>query len=365
MATVAGSGTYTLAPLEWFSPGVQSLRIQRGTSGQYLYLEFRQPHGSFDDFSTGDPAVNGVTVRLGPDYRARQPSYLVDTTSATSTFLDAPLAVGRTLSDPVSGLTFRTLSASASGASVEISVPGSTPPAPTPPADTTPPLAPSALGGRLAPGPSVTLGWGAASDNVGVSAYRVLRDGVEVATTSGLSFDDTAPPTGRTLSYVVRAVDAAGNLGAFSNAVAIAVPPTAPPTPPRAAPAPVAAPSISGALAQGFVLTARPGSWSGTAPLAFAYRWQRCDSRGNRCTAIAGATAATYRVAAADVGRRLRLLVRATNQHGHRRSDVGRLGEDHAALTPHRRHERRLGRRPGSRLGDRTPRPHPQLSSQR
>ena len=66
-----------------------------------------------------------MTVRLGPDYRVRQPSYLVDTTSATSTFLDAPLAVGRTLSDPVSGFTFRTPSASASGASVEISVPGS------------------------------------------------------------------------------------------------------------------------------------------------------------------------------------------------------------------------------------------------
>jgi hypothetical protein len=314
MATAPGSGTYTLAPLEWFSPGVQSLRVQRGTSGQYLYLEFRQPHGSYDNFTAADPAINGVTVRLGPDYRTRQPSYLVDTTSATSTQLDAPLAAGRTLSDPVSGLTIRTVSVSAGSATVEITVPGS--PALAPAADTTPPLAPATLSGRLAAGPAVALSWGASSDNVGVSAYRVLRNGVELGTTAGLAFVDTAPPAGRTVSYVVRAADAAGNLSASSNAAVVAVPTSAPTPPPGSGPTAQGTPSIVGTLARGFVLTARPGPWTGSTPLSFRYRWQRCDARGSRCTAVAGATAATYRVGSADVGRRLRVLVRAANPYG-------------------------------------------------
>ncbi len=318
MATVAGPGTYTLAPQEWLSPSVQSLRVPRGSNGQYLYLEFRQPYGSHDDFAPGDPAVNGVTVRLGPDYRWRQPSYLIDTTASTASFGDAALGVGKSLSDPTSGVTIRTVSVTPAGASVEITFGGSpapppAPPAPapsTPPPDTTPPAAPATLAGSLQAGPSVALSWAATGDNVGVTGYRVLRDGNELASASGTSFTDVTPPPGRPVSYAVRAVDGAGNLGPPSAPVTISVP--APP----ARPSVLTSPSVVGSLARGSVLTARPGTWAGTAPLRFSYRWQRCTRTGQRCVSVAGATRATYRAGAADVGRTIRVVVRVSNPHG-------------------------------------------------
>jgi hypothetical protein len=62
-------------------------------------------------------------------------------------------------------------------------------------------------------------------------------------------------------------------------------------------------------------LSASTGSWTG-APTGFAYQWERCDSAGANCAAIAGASGPTYVVTAADVGFRLRVVVTATNAGG-------------------------------------------------
>ncbi len=75
-------------------------------------------------------------------------------------------------------------------------------------------------------------------------------------------------------------------------------------------------PTITGVLARGRVLTAGNGTWTGTTPMTFAYQWQRCPQTGTTCTAIVGATRSTYTLAAADVGRRIRLLVTAANVAG-------------------------------------------------
>jgi hypothetical protein len=83
-----------------------------------------------------------------------------------------------------------------------------------------------------------------------------------------------------------------------------------------AAPAAVAAPAVTGQAAEGQQLSGSNGSWAGTAPIGFGYQWQRCSAAGTACAAIAGATAATYTVAAADVGSRLRLAVTASNGSG-------------------------------------------------
>lgn len=75
-------------------------------------------------------------------------------------------------------------------------------------------------------------------------------------------------------------------------------------------------PSISGTARQGSTLTGNPGNWTSTTPITFAYQWLRCDTNGANCAAVAGATAQTYTLVAADVGRRMRFRVTATNSSG-------------------------------------------------
>ena len=75
-------------------------------------------------------------------------------------------------------------------------------------------------------------------------------------------------------------------------------------------------PTISGTAQQGQTLTADPGKWSGTQPIAFTYQWRRCNPSGNNCSSIAGATDKTRVATAADVGKTLRVVVTAKNTDG-------------------------------------------------
>src|SRR5882724_9543448 len=112
-----------------------------------------------------------------------------------------------------------------------------TPPAP----DSTPPTAPTGLTATAANASQINLSWTAATDNVGVTGYRVERcqdagcvNFAQVATPAGTSFSDTGLAAGTSYSYQVRAVDAAGNLGAYSNIASATTPApdtTAPSTP--------------------------------------------------------------------------------------------------------------------------------------
>ena len=129
--TVTASGTYTITPQEWNSGGVRSLRIRRGATSNYLYLEYRRPFGSaFDNFSVSDPVVNGVTIRQAPDYGVINLSYLIDANPATSSFLDAPLANGQTFTDSANSISVKTVAVSATGATVEVTIGGTPPPPP-------------------------------------------------------------------------------------------------------------------------------------------------------------------------------------------------------------------------------------------
>jgi chitodextrinase len=111
--------------------------------------------------------------------------------------------------------------------------------APWPVADTTPPSAPPTLTAGNVTSQSVDLSWGAASDDVGVTGYRVVRNGtVLLGTVTALSFTDTGLTPGTTYTYTVRAVDAAGNTSPDSPSATITTttppadisPPSAPPT---------------------------------------------------------------------------------------------------------------------------------------
>ena len=73
--------------------------------------------------------------------------------------------------------------------------------------------------------------------------------------------------------------------------------------------------TVDGKPHVGSVLRADAGTWTGTDPIVFAYQWQQCVSSTD-CRDVAGATGGEYTAAAADVGRKLRVVVRAANSGG-------------------------------------------------
>lgn len=113
---------------------------------------------------------------------------------------------------------------------------------------------------------------------------------------------------GSRLRVRVTATNADGSASAASNATEVI-------TATQSGPPNTQPPTIGGQAVVGQTLTASPGTWTGTG-ISFAYVWTRCDPTGAQCADIAGATAATYAVVAADAGRRLRVEVTATNASG-------------------------------------------------
>ncbi len=112
---------------------------------------------------------------------------------------------------------------------------------------------------------------------------------------------------GESVRIVITATGAGGSTDAASEPSARIVP---------APPSPVSAPTVIGTAANGRTLTAEPGSWTGTPPLAYSYQWQRCDAGGGSCVDVAGATGRDYTIAGADVGRTVRVVVTAGNGGG-------------------------------------------------
>jgi hypothetical protein len=62
-------------------------------------------------------------------------------------------------------------------------------------------------------------------------------------------------------------------------------------------------------------LTETHGTWS-SGPASYSYQWERCNSLGTNCQGVAGATAQTYLLAAADVGSTIRVQESASNASG-------------------------------------------------
>ncbi|WP_020519565.1 discoidin domain-containing protein [Catelliglobosispora koreensis] len=87
--------------------------------------------------------------------------------------------------------------------------------------DTTPPGVPGTLS-YLVAGTTITLNWGASTDNAGgsgMAGYNIYRNGSLAQTVGNVTtWNDTQPATA-TVSYYVRARDNAGNLSGNSNTV--------------------------------------------------------------------------------------------------------------------------------------------------
>lgn len=88
----------------------------------------------------------------------------------------------------------------------------------------------------------------------------------------------------------------------------------------EAVPTNTSEPRITGTAVVGSALTVTKGSWT-ESPTSFDYQWTRCPASGgasdaSNCAAIGGATTQRYVPANADVGKRLRVRVTASNQDG-------------------------------------------------
>src|SRR4029077_13581004 len=132
--------------------------------------------------------------------------------------------------------------------------------------------------------------------------------------------NNCSPIQGATASsYTIQASDAGsalevvvtGSNSAGSSQAASAPTPVVPQAPPN-----TQAPQISGTVAVGQQLQASPGSWTGTPAPTFAYQWLDCDSGGNNCSPIQGATASSYTIQSTDVGSALEVVVTGSNSAG-------------------------------------------------
>jgi cellulose 1,4-beta-cellobiosidase len=154
--------------------------------------------------------------------RDGEPLATTDALTSGGTFTDA--APGR-------GVT-RTYAVRAVDSSGNVGDTGDPVVVPVPVVDISAPTRPTSRAVALVSG-QPRLTWNAASDDVGVVAYDVLRNGAAVASTNALSFADATAHQGRTHTWAVRARDAAGNVGPASSSVRRTLPDTTPPSAPQ------------------------------------------------------------------------------------------------------------------------------------
>jgi hypothetical protein len=124
------------------------------------------------------------------------------------------------------------LGGSPSGVMYTVVVDAAAAPPPTKTSDIQPPTVPTGLKAAtstvspaagslttMASQPAVELNWKPSTDNVGVSGYQVLRDGVVVDTVPSVTYADVDLVAGKKYMYQVTAYDAAKNVSGRSAAV--------------------------------------------------------------------------------------------------------------------------------------------------
>jgi hypothetical protein len=181
--------------------------------------------------------------------------------------------------------------------------------------DTTAPSTVTGLAATATSATQINLTWTAATDNVGVTGYRVERCSgaacttfAQIATPATTSYSDTGLAGATAYSYRVKAVDAAGNASASYSAEASATTQAAPDTTPPS--------TVSGLAATAASATQINLTWTAATDnvIVTGYRVERCS--GAACTTFAqiatpattsysdtGLTASTaysYRVKAVD-----------------------------------------------------------------
>ena len=100
----------------------------------------------------------------------------------------------------------------------------STSPIEDPGLDSQAPTVPTGLAATAVSATQVNLIWNASTDNVGVTSYRVFRNGTQVANPITNSYQNSGLTASTNYNYTVAAVDAAGNVSAQSTSVSVTTP---------------------------------------------------------------------------------------------------------------------------------------------
>lgn len=167
------------------------------------------------------------------------------------------------------------------------------------------------LDGTFRQGETISTSNGSWSNNPTSFSYRWQRCDaagaacVNVAGESARTYRLRAEDVGRTVRAIVTARNADGTGQANTK--------PSPVIADNVVPANTQAPTISGSPVVGGTLTASEGTWTG-AP-SFAFIWVQCDQAGANC-GDTNARGRTYGVRADDLGRTIRVQVRATSPRG-------------------------------------------------
>ncbi|MGK3649383.1 carboxypeptidase regulatory-like domain-containing protein [Pseudarthrobacter enclensis] len=127
-------------------------------------------------------------------------------------------------------------------------------------------------------------------------AYQWYRSGTAISGATAATYPLAAADLGKTMTVRVTGTKAGYTTSAKTSAATAAV---------AAGTLTAPVPTVTGTAKVGSTLTANPGTW-GPAPVTLAYQWFRSG------TAISGATAAKYQLAAADLGKTMTVRVTGT-----------------------------------------------------
>jgi M6 family metalloprotease-like protein len=118
---VQSSGTYVLQPIETSPPGLQALKVERGTGNNaWLWIEYRQPLGSYDS-TIGFMNFNGALIHYEDSSTGNHTHVLDFTPSDVGSWYNTVLAPGQTWADPYSNASISVISATSAGLTVSVS----------------------------------------------------------------------------------------------------------------------------------------------------------------------------------------------------------------------------------------------------
>jgi chitodextrinase len=151
------------------------------------------------------------------------------------------------------------------------------------PPDTVPPTTPTIIQASSGSSTTASLSWDPSTDNVGVVAYNVTRNGTLVSTTALLEFQDSGLAGNTIYTYQVTAFDLAGNLSAPATVTITTVNNSAPNPPTNVAAVPVSCQevTVSWTASTGSVPVTSYLLFQGTSPNALTQIQQLSTSKSS------------------------------------------------------------------------------------